>query len=97
MQKEAKINFDEAKKTKNSTSTPKATSHFCFNHKKSGFPATPTVRMVAPAPEEEPGIEETTPLPSEESNSGESYEAAQEDTSVSPGKVEIAVSVAHAT
>ena len=53
--------------------------------------------MVAPAPKEEPGIEEVTPLPSEESDSGESYKAVQEDTSVSPGEVEIVVRVAYAT
>ena len=52
--------------------------------------------MVAPAPEEEPSIEEVTPLPCEESDSWESYKAVQEDTSVSLGKVEIAVRVADA-
>ena len=87
---------DEAKKTRDSTSRPKATTHFHFNSKKSTLPAAPAVRMVAPAPEEEPG-EEATPLPSEESDSGESYEATQDDTTVSQGDVEIAARVAQAS
>ena len=62
VQKEAEINFNEAKKTKASTSKPKATSHFHFNHKKCGLPATPAVQMVAPAPEEESGEGEATPF-----------------------------------
>ena len=37
------------------------------------------------------------PLPSEESDSGESYEAVQEDTTISQGDVEIAVRVAQAS
>ena len=61
VQKEAEINFNEAKKTRDSTSKPKAPSHFHFNHKKSGLPATPAVGMVAPAPEEGSG-EEVTPF-----------------------------------
>ena len=75
VQKEAEINFDEAKKTRDLTSKPKATTHFHFNHKKSGLPVTPVVRMVAPSPEEGSGEGEVTPLPSEESDSGKSYEA----------------------
>ena len=55
VQKEAGINFDEAKKNRDSTSKPKATTHFHFNSKKSGLPATPAVWMVAPAPEEGSG------------------------------------------
>ena len=58
------------------------------------LPATPIVWMVAPAPEEEPGEGEGTPLPSEQGDSGESYEAMQDDTTVSQGDVEIAVKVA---
>ena len=50
--------------------------------------------MVAPAPEEGSGKGEATSLPSEESDSGESYEAGQEDTTVSQGNMEIAVRVA---
>ena len=50
VEKEAEINFDKAKKTRDLTSKPKATIHFCFNNKKSMLPATPVVRMVAPAP-----------------------------------------------
>ena len=95
-QKEAEINFNGAKKTKDSASTLKAMSHFHFNHKKSGLPATPTVRMVAPAPEEDSGIEEATPLPNEESDSGESHKAVQENTPISQGEVEVAVRVANA-
>ena len=68
--------------------------HFCFNPKKSGLPATQAVRMVASAPEEGSGKGEATPLPSEESDSGESYEAGQEDTTISQGDVDIAVRVA---
>ena len=97
VKKEAKINFDEAKKTRDSTSKPKATMHFHFNSKKSMLPATPTVWMVAPAQEEGSGEGEVTPLPSEESDSGESYKAMQEDTTVSQGNVEIAVRVAQAS
>ena len=52
--------------------------------------------MVAPAPEEESGEGEATPLPSKESNSGESYEATQEDATVSQGDVEIVIQVAQA-
>ena len=65
VQKEAEINFDEAKKTRDSTSKPKATMHLHFNPKKSGLPATPAVWMVAPAPEEGSSEGEATPLPSE--------------------------------
>ena len=96
VEKEAEINFDEAKKTRDSTSKPKATTHFCFNSKKSTLPATPAVQMVAPAPEEESGEGEAMPLPSRESDSGESYKATQEDATVSQGDVEIAVRVAQA-
>ena len=53
--------------------------------------------MVAPAPKDKPGTKENTPLPSKESDNGESYEATQEDTLVSDGDIEIAVRVAHAT
>ena len=93
VEKEAEINFDEAKKMRDSTLKPKATTHFCFDNKKTMLPAKPAVRMVAPAPEEGSG-EEATPIPSEESDSGESYEATQEDATVSQGDVEIAVRVA---
>ena len=97
VQKEAEINFDEAKKTRDSMSKLKATSHFHFNHKKSGLSATPAVWMVAPAPEEGSGEGEATPFPSEESDSSESYKAVQEDTTISQGDVEIAVRVAQAS
>ena len=60
------INFDEAKKTRDSTSEPKTMIHFHFNSKKSTLPATPAVQMVAPAPEKGSGEGEATPLPSEE-------------------------------
>ena len=41
VKKKAEINFDEAKKTRDSTFKLKTTTHFCFNHKKSGLPVTP--------------------------------------------------------
>ena len=53
--------------------------------------------MVAPSPEERSGEGEATPLLSEESDSGEYYEALQEDTTISQGDVEIAVRVAQAS
>ena len=61
------------------------------------LPATPAVWMVAPAPEEGSGEGEATPLPSEESDSGESYEATQDDAAISQGDVKIAVRVAQAS
>ena len=96
VEREAKINFDEAKKTRDSTSKPNATTYFSFSNKKSMLPATPAVQMVAPAPEEGSGEGEATPLPSEESDNGELYEATQ-DTTISEGNVEIAVRVAQAS
>ena len=97
VEKEAEINFDMAQKSRDLTSKPKATMHFHFNSKKSMLPATPAVRMVAPAPEEGSGEGEVTPLPSEKSDSGELYEAKHDDTTVSQGNVEIAVRVAQAS
>ena len=97
VKKEAKINFDEAKKTRDSTSKPKATMHFHFNSKKSMLPATPAVWMVAPAPEKGSGEGEATPLPSKERDSGKSYKATQDDATISQGDVEIAVRVAQAS
>ena len=67
-------------------------TYFCFDCKKLSLPANPAVQMVAPAPEEDAGEEEVTPQPSEDSDSGESYEA-QGDLSVSPGDVEVAIRV----
>ena len=55
----------------------------------------PTVQMVAPAPEEEVTVEEMTPQPSEDSNSGEFYEAQSDDMPVSAGDIKIAIRVAH--
>ena len=46
--------------------------------------------MVTPAPEEEDSEEEVTPQPSEESDSGESYEASPEDSGVSAADIEVA-------
>ena len=97
VEKEAKINFDEAKKTRDWTLKPKAMTHFCFNSKKSTLPATPAVQMVTPALEEGSGEGEATPLPSEESDGGKSYKATQDDTTVSQGDVEIAVRVVQAS
>ena len=91
VEKEAEINFDEAKKVRGSTLKPKATMHFSFNNKKPMLPTTPAVRMVAPAPEEGPGEGEATPIPSKESDSGESYEATPDDIGISQGDAEIAV------
>ena len=95
VQKEVEINFDDAKMNRDSTSKPKATSHFCYSSKKSNLLAPPAVQMVVPAPEEDPGDEAPTLLPSEESDSGESYEAMQEEPTISQGDIEIAVRVAH--
>ena len=97
VEKEAKINSDEAKKTRDSTSKPKATMHFHFNSKKSMLPTTPAAWMVAPAPEEGSGEEEATPLLSKESDSGKSYKATHEDATVSKGDMEAAVTVAQAS
>ena len=93
MEKEAEINFNEAKKVLK----PKAMTHFQFNQKKSNLPVNPTVWMVAPAPEEEVAVEEMTPQPSEDSDRGESYEAQPDDMPVSAGDIEIAIRVAHAS
>ena len=45
------------------------------------------------APEEEDSEEEVTPQPSEDSDSGESYEASPEDPGVSAGDSEVAILV----
>ena len=97
VEKEVKINFDEAKKTRDLTSKPKTTTHFCVNSKKSTLPTTPAVWMVAPAPEEGSGEGEVTPLPSKESDSGKSYKATEEDATNSQSDIEIAVRVAQAS
>ena len=97
VQKEAEINFDEAKKTRDLTSKLKATTHFHFNHKKSGLPATQAVWIVPLAPEEGSGEGEATPPLSEQSDSGKSFEAVQEDSAIFQGDVEIAVRVAQAS
>ena len=55
VKKEAEINFDEAKKTRDSTSKLKATTHFQISNKKAMLPATPAVQMVALASEEGSG------------------------------------------
>ena len=90
VEKEAEINFDEAKKVLKQ----KAMTHFQFDQKKSNLPVNPNGWMVTPAPEEEVAMEETTPEPSEDSNSGESCEAQPDDMSVSTGDIEIAIWVA---
>ena len=61
------------------------------------LPTIPAGWMVAPAPEEGSGEGEATPLLSEESDSGELFEAMQDDTTISQGAVEIAVRVAQAS
>ena len=92
VEKEAEINFDKAKKTRYLTSKPKATVHFCFS-----ISPPQQFGLVAPAPGEGSGEGEATPLPSEECDSGESYEATQDDTTISQGNIEIAVRVAQAS
>ena len=87
VEKEAEINFDKAKKALR----PKTMTHFHFDCKKLSLPANPSVQMVAPVAEEDAGEEEATPQPSEDSDSGESYEAQQDDLSVLPGDVEVAI------
>ena len=47
----------------------------------------PTVQMVALAPEEDIIVEETTPQPTEDSDSSESYEAQPDDIPVSTVRV----------
>ena len=59
--------------------------------------ATPAVWMAAPTPEEGSGEGEATPISSEESDSGELYEARLDDRTVSQGDIEIAVKVAQAS
>ena len=50
-----------------------------------------------PAPEEGVGLEDITPLQTENSNSGESYKALPDDAPVSAGDVDVAVRVAYAS
>ena len=57
----------------------------------------PAIWKVAPAPEEEVTVEEMTPQPSEDSDSGESYKAQPDDMPVSAGDIEIAIRVARAS
>ena len=89
IQKEAEINFNEAKKMRDSK--PKATAHFHYECRKSTLPTIPAVHMVTPASEEGDSEEEVTPQPSEDSDSGESYEASLEDSGVSAGDIEVAI------
>ena len=91
IQKEAEINFDEAKKTQDSNSKPKATTHFHYECWKSTLPATLAVCIIALAPGEEDGEEEFTPHSSKDSDSVESYEAFLEDSAVSAGDIEVAI------
>ena len=67
-----------------------------LQQQESTLPTTPAIQMVAPAPEKRSGEGEATPLLSKESDS-ESYEATQDDTTISQGNVEIAVRVAQAS
>ena len=53
--------------------------------------------MVAPVPEEEVAVEEMTRPPSEDSDSGKSYEAQPDDMSISAGDIEITIRVACAS
>ena len=89
VKKEAEINFDEAKKAPK----PKTMTHFHFDCKKLSLPANPAVWMVASVPEEGTGEEEAIPQTSEDSDSGESYEAQQDDLSVLLGDIEVAIRV----
>ena len=70
---------------------------FCFDNKKTMLPATPAVWMVGPALEEGSGEREANPLPSKESDSGESCEATQEDATIPQDDVEITVRIAQAS
>ena len=97
VKKEAEINFDKAKKTRDLSLKPKATMHFHLNSKKSTLTTTPAVLMVAPALEEGSGEGEATPLQSKESDSCKSYEATQDDATISQDDLEIAVRVAQAS
>ena len=78
VEKEAEINFDDAKVSK-----PKVTMHFKYDRKRTNLPVNPMVRMAAATPEEESVLEDVTPPPTEDSDSRESYDASPEDTSVS--------------
>ena len=93
IQKEAEINFDEAKKMRDLNLKPQATTHFHYKCRKSTLPTTPAVHMVTPAPEEEDGKEDITPQPNKDSDRGESYEASLEDSRVSAGDIEVAIQV----
>ena len=66
VEKEAEINFDDAK----NVLEPKATTHFKYSQKKANLPVNLTVRMVAAAPEEDLGPEDATPPQTKDSNSG---------------------------
>ena len=91
IQKEAEINFDEAKKMRDLSLKPKATTHFHYDHRESTLPTTSAVCMVTPAPEEEDGEEGVTSQPSEDSDSGEFYEASPEESGVLAGDIEVAI------
>ena len=64
-----------------------------FNWKKASLPVNPTIKMVAQAPEEVVVAEEIMPQPTEDRNSGKSYEASPDDTPVSAGDIKVAVRV----
>ena len=53
--------------------------------------------MVVPAPEGDPDPEDVMPSQTEDSDSGEWYEASPHDVSISAGDIEVAVRVAHAS
>ena len=89
VEKEAEINFNEAKKI----SKPKATKNFNFDQKKANLPVNPAIQMVVPEPEEGVVAGDNTPQLTEDSDSGESYEASPDDMPVSAGDVEVAVRV----
>ena len=50
-----------------------------------------------PVPEEEVVAGEIMPQPTEDSDSGESYEASSDDTAVSAGDIEVTFRVTHAS
>ena len=93
IEKEAEINFNDAKKV----SKPKATTHFKYDRKRANLPVNPTVRMVAAAPEEDPTPEDAIPPQTKDSDSRESYEASPDDASVSTRDIEVAVRVVKAS
>ena len=75
VQKEAEINFDKAKKTRDLASKPKAITHFSINPRNLGCLPLQQFGWLLQPMKKNLVRERPPPLPSEESDSGESYEA----------------------